>query len=240
MSEFQIIFSTPLIPKIQDDTKIQTRRLTGLDGINEHPDDYRLAFMDDEYEDDLLRASFEYKNSDLCIHVKSPYGKKGDLLWCRESHGLEAGKLIYKADEGIETPFFNHDQKWKPSIHMKREYCRLFLLNEGVGIERIQDISEDDCIKEGVRFDKDSGYYFVGDTIMDQSAKACFIKLWNSIHGQWKWSKKKMMFVCYPWSTEDIPLFKGFPYNDNIVGVKASPNPFVFVVNFSRINDYKK
>lgn len=41
--------------------------------------------------------------------------------------------------------------KWKPSIHMPKWASRIKLLIKDIRVERIQDISPDDCIAEGVR-----------------------------------------------------------------------------------------
>lgn len=241
--ELPIIFSGPMIPPIIADTKIQTRRLTGLDKVNDDPEKWKFIRMMN-YADGTIHAIFENNDDDTSVHIKSPYGTVDDVLWVRESfmkliHYDRSGEYGYKAE--LKD---NADKlKWKPSIHMPRSACRLFLLNKGTGIQRIQDISEEDCIKEGVRFDKDSGYYFVGDSIMEQSAKAAFIKLWNSIHGQWKWSIKKNAFVCYPWEADDTPLIpKKYSLERDLISTtfKASPNPFVWAVDFSRIQDYKK
>ena len=74
---------------------------------------------------------------------KTPYGKKGDILWVREAwqqvnskFGMNVPNTLYRAD-CTELAF----DKWKPSIHMHRSRARLFLKNEGVSIERLQSIT---------------------------------------------------------------------------------------------------
>jgi len=74
----------------------------------------------------------------------------GDSLWVRENwrpvhSGDPSRGARYMAD--LSGP----DQtKWKPSIHMPRWASRLTLVVTGVKVERLQDISEEDAIAEGI------------------------------------------------------------------------------------------
>lgn len=88
--------------------------------------------------------------------------KKGDVVYVREKfryfdmeqecphdepcYYIRAhGKPIYYAD------CLDSESKWKPSIHMPRKDARLFLrLTEDVHKERLQEITEDDAISEGI------------------------------------------------------------------------------------------
>src|SRR3546814_2796539 len=81
------------------------------------------------------------------------YGKAGDLLWVREtwlhadgSDGTpNAGAIIYSANYlEPEVP----RTRWRPSIHMPRTASRLTLRITDVRVQRLQDISPDDCVAE--------------------------------------------------------------------------------------------
>lgn len=76
-------------------------------------------------------------------------------IWVRETwvHGLpELGQepFYYRANC---TPEQLEEEKgmtrWKPSIHMPKIACRLFLIITDIRVERLQDISPEDCIAEG-------------------------------------------------------------------------------------------
>jgi hypothetical protein len=128
--------------------------------------------------------------------VWCPYGRVGDVLWVREGFYKPTadslrGKYYYKAD------LDNHGWglKWKPSIHMPKEACRIFLKIKSIRVENLQDITEEDAIAEGVESWIDDRlaskptrykvYYHEDgdDSIYSSSAKISFETLWQSING---------------------------------------------------------
>lgn len=120
-------------------------------------------------------------------YIKSPY-IVGDIIYVRETWcnvildrntNKEQKSVMYKADAGIEwvEPDDGFKIPWKPSIHMPKEYARLFLRVKDVRIERLNEISEEDAQKEGceaklVPPDGGSHPYYEG-----------FRTLWESIYG---------------------------------------------------------
>jgi hypothetical protein len=98
---------------------------------------------------------------------------KGDVLWVRETWRVGAvgsagntdmATIEYKAG-GRQTiditaervPYYAGKARWRPSIFMPREAARLFLEVKDVGVERLQDIREEDAEAEGVFPGKCSG-----------------------------------------------------------------------------------
>lgn len=187
MKEIPILLSTPMVHAIMDGRKTMTRRIVkgiALDWLK--PDMFTPEFV----------ASPE---NGLC-----PYGQPGDLLWVRESFYEPLfeklnGKYYYKAD--LEKQSW--DFKWKPSIHMPKAAARIWLRVTDVRVERLQDISEDDAIAEGIEhlragafgkvwrnygpIDADVPYYF--------NPKHSFQSLWESINGPESWNKNPWVWV---------------------------------------------
>jgi hypothetical protein len=104
--------------------------------------------------------------------------------------GYSPGKqILYRADDDYVVD-------WSPAQHMKQEQSRLTLQIKSIGVERLQDISEEDAIKEGM--EKTGAHYLEGDTF----EKAEFIKteindfktLWNATH-----KKPEEKFEANPW-----------------------------------------
>lgn len=82
---------------------------------------------------------------------RAPY-QPGDTLWVRETFAEipGGGGAVYRAtwrEDGWEK---GPDAKWRPSIHMPKWACRLFLKVKTVRVVRLQQISVEDCIAEGV------------------------------------------------------------------------------------------
>ncbi|HCH7700316.1 MULTISPECIES: hypothetical protein [Pseudomonas] len=144
------------------------------------------------------------------LATRCPFGQPGDRLWVRETWGLQvrsygggAGEfIVYRAtnpnaiycrsSEGREYPV-----KWKPSIHMHRHSSRILLEITAVRVERLQDISEEQALAEGVRGEpcdharqacSDIGCW--GDT-----AKGAFGFLWEQLNGAGAWQANPWVWV---------------------------------------------
>lgn len=139
-----------------------------------------------------------------------PYGQPGDRLWVRETWARvgtgDPGHLVYRATyprclpHGLENvPADIHDAgyRWRPSIHMPRSACRLLLEITAVRIERLQGISEEQALAEGVRGEPcdharqacaDIGCW--GDT-----AKGAFGFLWEQLNGAGAWEANPWVWV---------------------------------------------
>jgi hypothetical protein len=151
--------------------KTQTRRTRGLEEINADPDAWQLGTVgrldcEGHRHHGKFGAHFIRKEFNTSIFVPCPYGGQRDLIWVREAwycdHGkapisekekrkwASSGQLLYKADGDIAWGPDCSGSLWKPSIHMPRWSSRLTLELQEVRIERVQDISEEDAIAEGV------------------------------------------------------------------------------------------
>ena len=161
-----IIFSTPMVRAILDGRKTQTRRVIKINGcpITSPKESLELT------KEGLIYHSFcsmsgYYKL--LC--------QPGDILWVRETWSKdENGEYVYRANYGTteDDSFPPSMFKWRPSIHMPREAARIFLRATNVRVERVQDITAHDAIREGM----ESEIPF--DTVDE------FKELWNNLNAK--------------------------------------------------------
>jgi len=185
-----ILFNTEMVRAILDGRKTTTRRVikngnrspTGI-GRNK-----LYTFVETLNRKPFFGAGF-YKNSDVYaisgeLHTDAEYFKmpycKGDILYVRETFAYQFGIYWYKA--GPYPKNTTPPEKWHPSIHMPKEAARIFLKVTDVRAERLQDITEEQAIKEGcITFNDKIGNGKFDDFLeFDLTARDAFAGLWNS------------------------------------------------------------
>lgn len=168
------------------------------------------------------------ENCDGLLRV-CPYGEPGDVLWVRETwriahvnHKLKSGDFFVLQFRDYSTkkidPEFLRDKfygkpyeigaigdaysKWKPSIFMPKEACRIKLKATDVRVERLNDISKEDAMAEGI---ERAGYGYKSyeiihagrhkgepnphSVIPNNSPITSYMELWESINGLGAWDK---------------------------------------------------
>lgn len=107
-----------------------------------------------------------------------PFGHPGDRLWVRETFREYYPKALYKADgiARLEDTETGKAIPWRPSIHMPRWASRITLEITDINVERVQDITEDEAIKEGV-VDPIMGTYGL-------NPRTIFRDLWDAIYAK--------------------------------------------------------
>lgn len=206
-----ILFNTEMVRAIQGGTKTITRRVLK----NQDPERaFNYDYVNDTdgiaREVDLI---CDMGNNVLEAMVnKIPYFV-GDILyvretWCKGKFRGEEEQYYYRADNKIPHC------EWHPSIHMPKEAARIFLRVTNVRVERLQDITEEQAIHEGIdphmllsnRAGTITEYRIPGTCDECPTAWGAFIHLWNS-------TVKKSDLAKYGWAA----------------------NPWVWVIEFERI-----
>jgi len=137
-------------------------------------------------------------------YFASPCGYEGDRLWVRETfqplyaddveypHAnwkTGAGYAIsYLATDGIQEfvdSDYNINDRCKPSVHMPRWASRILLEIIAIRVERLQKISNEDAVAEGIGVPLDMRY----------AAYDGFRPMWKDIHGAGSWMANPWVWV---------------------------------------------
>lgn len=201
-----IIFSNLMVKQILSGNKSMTRMIVKIQDLIDRPDRFRYVGNSTEMEipriakkyDEDIYYCWQLTNSNACDWVTNcPYGNIGTTLWVRESFinliknpviGNGSEKYVglkhwYKADNCNEMEIASN--KWKPSIHMPRSIARIFLKITDIKIERLNDISEQDAIKEGIA-EEGIGYWrdYLFPVNHTSNPIASFQTLFSKINGK--------------------------------------------------------
>ena len=211
MKSKQILFSTPMVQAIFAGRKTQTRR---------------KAHMTSRHLRKLFNGEFEGESGRI---YKCPYGKVGTPLWVKETfyaygHWVKNGttktgkqKRKFVRDKSLEIRY--EDDKpdvvrknsyrgvgWykRSSLFMERDMARIWVRITNFRVERLQDISEEDAIKEGIEELKSNGiphYRNYGKQLVAKefnffcSPVNSFRSLWESINGENSWKQNPWVWV---------------------------------------------
>lgn len=189
MKDRPILFSGQMVRAILEGRKTQTRRIVKPQPRVLNNGMWYVPFKNE------INWIFNYILGDkVMAYAKFPYGKVGDRLWVRETFHEYSHGILYRADmpmrwdaenteHGEAVTLKAEDYKWKPSIFMPRWASRITLEITGVRVERLNDISEEDAIAEGITH-----------RTMN-CPKVEFRHLWESINGEGSWDENPWVWV---------------------------------------------
>jgi len=195
-----ILFSTPMVRKVLAGEKTVTRRAIKPQPVLDAEGMWQ--WRDCQW----MNGGIGFPKTG--IEDYAPY-KPGDILWVRETwmrvpiyeqgpfppqqRPVKEYAYFYKADESSPNP----DNKWRPSTFMPREAARIFLRVRDVRAERLQEISGQSVLAEGV--DNGSSNPTMGKR-WENMQRMAFADLWNSINakrngGAYAWEKNPWVWV---------------------------------------------
>lgn len=148
--ELPILFNSEMVRAILDGRKSCTRRL-----VKTRRKDACGFYVTRRKTDGSFTGIYEYdENENMFDNPLEPPYQPGDILYVRETWSEWTDGYLYKA---WNSPFpqagESHVMKWHPSIHMPKEYARIWLNVTDVRVERLQEITEVGIQKEGVEVD---------------------------------------------------------------------------------------
>ena len=147
-----ICFIQPLFNAVVEGRKMQTRRV-----CIPQPHRFENTNFTHIY---LSNGDLHIVEGGEVVEVLKPRYKIGETLYLKEPYCFEygdCGELHYKYAGKDEFDDFKLDSnsdfskmKWKNKLFMPEKFARYFIEITGVRCERLQDISGEDCLKEGI------------------------------------------------------------------------------------------
>jgi len=175
-----ILFKPDMIQAIVDGRKTQTRRV-----IKNQP------ILMDKYYEKAFRKDFglrkpRYQVGEV-VYIKEAWAteKMFDDLTPSEIEGTPVGTVPIWYRHG-DTQFDRFGQtrgRWRSPRHMPEWAARYFIKILAVRAERLQEITEEDAISEGI------------DSDFQEYPRLAFLELWNSINKDYQWESNPWVFV---------------------------------------------
>lgn len=207
-----LIFSAAMVKRLLAGEKTQTRRLLGYpkatlakhgeqwakwlakgaDGVERWVSDPSLTMWLPFGDAGMQNGATEAKGPPLVERLQP-----GARVWVREAFAYEgengAARVVYRAD----LPFAEiRKRSWKSPRFMRREHSRITLEITNIRIERLQDLTEEDAIAEGIPPNA-AGTFYVSDEDVDlaefDSARTAYFFGWDGING------KRANHATNPW-----------------------------------------
>jgi hypothetical protein len=213
VKERGIIMSAPMVMALLEGRKTQTRRIVKVKhagcGDKVHPAVQSIVHRENGWWgfESTERLKDQYITTYPFNTIRCPYGVVGDRLWVRETH-WRFGKWVRKGKTKSGR------QKWcfkitepnviryeelnpytrpartkegytkRPAIFLPRKLSRIAFELTRVRVERLQDISVDDCLAEGCSHSWGRSH-----------TKAVYAELWDSLHGKGAWELNPWVWV---------------------------------------------
>ena len=203
MKEHGLMFTGEMIQAFLEHRKSMTRRVQGLEKINENPDDWELIGA-------LCYGHIWYfrniRNRSLSIEVKCPYAV-GDFIYAKETWATlesydnlkptelpDKAPIWYKFDYPVDMGVHMVIGRWRSSMFMPKKVARTWREIVGVRCERLQTISKEDIENEGEPFMSlpDKCLLNFGYTKPYEYTREHFAYFWDRLNG------KK-----HPWAKND-------------------------------------
>lgn len=197
VKERPILFSDLMVRAILEGRKTQTRRVVNPqpetssacpgDVAIIHRRDCPFAVEMKLWVRETWASQIAPGENNYCIAYKADGECSGRLQdgaggWMAIHHGWISGVATVESGRFYGRTRYG---SWCPSIHMPRWASRLTLEITRVRVERLQDISEEDALSEGVT---------TCDGVWSGSTRNAYRELWNSIN-----AKRGLPWATNPW-----------------------------------------
>lgn len=212
IKEHPILFSTAMVQALLAGRKTQTRRI-----MKPQPEIYEVDGKEMfRWNTKKVFSQGEVSRINDLFSLTAPYGQVGDILWVRETAQLvgdgEDSYWTHRASEDGRLWEGTEGWTWRPSIHMPKAACRIWLEITDIRVERVGEISEEDAVAEGIQelfssLNTDpevewaygekmyKNYMWPEDPQGLFDPKLSFESLWESINGPESWEANPFVWA---------------------------------------------
>lgn len=199
MRHTPVLFSAPMALANVQGRKTETRRGANLQVINEHPDGWVITGQRYcEMDNGDTHMDYDLTKDGKTVTVRFPYGFIGDIIYQREAIERKNGLWHYAAD-GVAIPGTENYKENKnkiPSLFMPSAFSRWSGEITGVRLERVQDITEEAAIAEGIEVVDGKYRNYLNDKISGcKDARVSWMTLAASINGAEWWERNEWCWV---------------------------------------------
>ena len=184
-----IIFSKPMFRATIEGRNTQTRRI-----VKPQPVAFQGMYQE-------VPCKYNGKEWGTGLSPIKPRYKIGEKVYLKEPYNDEAcdHRILYKYANDAQDAITSF---WKNPLTMPSEYARYFIEITEVRCERVQDISDGDCEKEGVVAVLDNNVDWIigwrssqSDGIIYESRKSSYASLFDKINGKGSWNSNPYVWV---------------------------------------------
>ena len=181
----------------------------------------------------LIAVDYKADNYSREEWLEVPEDEMFQRLWIQSSDEAERAGRVYDGDGQYHWEPGQSPCLWRPSLFMPKWAARFWRVITAVRAERLQNISEEDAIAEGV--DRSEWKYSIapyrnyqeqGVNVGFSTAIRSYCSLWDTLHAKPKPVRGKdhriSHYVSYPWEdVRDVRTYRGLNWY-------VSGNPWVW------------
>lgn len=204
-----------LTQAVLDGRKTMTRRICKYDRPNEDYDIVFPVFEPNDYDNDgnitsPLNYAFGWKNKEGDFTGWNiPKYKVGEVVAIAQSYkdlgyhaiGLDRSPKDYRIVRGT----LGQSKGWNNKMFVRSEACKHHIRITNVKIERLQDISDDECFREGIRkwtkdeelfkYDLSDGFEMFKWQDKPRTPREAFAALIDKVSGKGTWNNNPYVFA---------------------------------------------
>lgn len=189
--ERPVVFSAQEVRAALEGRKTQFRRVVKLQPMDNPKT--RPVKRESGWWWERIQPGFSF----ICGMGVCPFGEPGTMLWVRETwavqHALDGHKPRFIPSKEARVHYAASEDRggllWRSQIQMPRWASRITLEVTDIRVERLQDISDEDAIAEGMQ--RSRANYWCGAQHRAhafprqmKSAKAAYADLWDSAYAK--------------------------------------------------------